>query len=116
VADFIGQGRFLQATLLSPDTLDTELGRIVGNRAFLWAPGTRLEVLLRPDDVIPAERDALRGVVVKKAFKGAEILYTVRLGNGIELLSLFPSHDDRRVGDSLGVRIRADHLVAFPVA
>ncbi len=113
VADFIGQGRFLRAKLLSPDTLETELGIIRGNRAYLWPPGTRLDVLLRPDDVLPDPRQALRGRIVKKAFKGAEILYTLQLGNGIELLSLFPSHAEHRLGDYVGVCIRADHLVAF---
>ncbi|MDQ2696125.1 MAG: ABC transporter ATP-binding protein, partial [Pseudomonadota bacterium] len=49
VADFIGQGRFLRATLVAPDTLATGAGLIRGNRAFLWPPGTALDVLLRPD-------------------------------------------------------------------
>ena len=113
VADFIGQGRFLRATLLTPDTLETALGVIRGNRAFLWPPGTCLDVLLRPDDVVPDSRGELVGVVVKKAFKGAEILYTLRLAGGIELLSLFPSHADHLLGDRVGIRIEAHHLVAF---
>jgi iron(III) transport system ATP-binding protein len=113
VANFIGQGRFLHATLLSPDTLETGAGVIRGNRAFLWPPGTRLDVLLRPDDIVPDAQGALCGIVIKKAFKGAETLYTLRLDNGIELLSLFPSHLDHRVGDRVGIRIEAEHLVAF---
>ena len=113
VADFIGQGRFLSATLLAPDTLDTELGIIRGNRAFLWKSGTRVDVLLRPDDVVPDAQSELVGKVIKKAFKGAETLYTLRLDNGVELLSLFPSHLDYTVGESVGVRIEAEHLVAF---
>lgn len=113
VADFIGQGRFLPATLLSPDTLETEAGVIRGNRAFLQPPGTRLDVLLRPDDVLPDPEGALQGTIVKKAFKGAETLYTLRLDNGTEILSLFPSHQDHAVGERVGIRIQAEHLVAF---
>jgi iron(III) transport system ATP-binding protein len=113
VADFIGQGRFLRATLLTPDTLETELGVIRGNRAFLWQPGTRVDVLLRPDDVVPDNQAELAGVIVKKAFKGAEILYTLRLDSGIELLSLFPSYADHTLGERVGIRIEPRHLVAF---
>nr|MDQ2694587.1 TOBE domain-containing protein [Pseudomonadota bacterium] len=52
----------------------------------------------------------------KKAFKGAEILYTLRLDSGIELLALFPSHLDYSVGDNVGIRVQAEHLVAFTSA
>lgn len=113
IADFIGQGRFIKGTLLTPDTLNTEAGIIRGNRAFLWAPGARLDVLLRPDDVIPAEPGKLQGVIVKKAFKGAQTLYTLCLDNGVELLSLFPSHLDYRPGERVSIDIKAEHLVAF---
>ena len=113
VAKFVGQGRFLDATLLTPDTLETRAGVIRGNRAFLWPLGTQLNVLLRPDDIVPDPEGALQGIVVKKAFKGAEILYTLRMDNGIELLSLFPSHQDHLLGERVNIRIQAEHLVAF---
>ncbi len=113
IADFIGQGRFINATLVTPDTLETEAGFITGNRAFLWPPGTRLEVLLRPDDVVPDNHGNLQGTVVKKAFKGAETLYTLRLDNGVELLALFPSYLDHAPGECVGIRIEVEHLVAF---
>lgn len=113
VADFIGQGVFLEGTLVSPDTIETEVGTHKGNRAYDWPQGARVEVLLRPDDVIPDSNNALTARVAQKAFKGAEILYTLELPSGNRLLSLFPSHSDHRLGDQVGVRIEADHLVAF---
>jgi len=113
VADFIGQGRFVRATLRTPDTLETPLGVIHADRAFLWPPGTDIELLLRPDDIVPDDSASLRGQVIKKAFKGAETLYSLRFDNGVELLSLFPSHLDFPLGESVGVRIAATHAVAF---
>ena len=113
VADFIGQGRFIRATLRTPDTLETPLGVIHADRAFLWQPGTQIELLLRPDDIVPDDSAALRGCVTKKAFKGAETLYTLRFDGDVELLSLFPSHLDYAVGQRVGVRIAATHVVAF---
>lgn len=113
VADFIGQGCFLPAKLLTPDSIETGAGVIQGNRAFLWPPGTRLDVLLRPDDVVADPAGALNATIINKAFKGAETLYTLSLANGVELLSLFPSHLDHALGDQVQVRIDAEHLVAF---
>lgn len=114
VADFIGQGRFLPGRLLDHHKLATEAGEIAGNRAFVWPPGTEVDVLLRPDDIVPDADGPLTGLVTDKAFKGAEILYTLKLSTGISLLSLFPSHLNHEVGDSVRIRIDAEHLVAFP--
>ena len=115
VADFIGQGVFLHGTLLTPDTVETEIGIYKGNRAYPWPKNTPIEVLFRPDDIVPAPESPLKAEVVQKAFKGAEILYTLRLMSGGRVLSLFPSHADHEIGERVGIRVKADHLVAFPL-
>jgi iron(III) transport system ATP-binding protein len=115
VADFIGQGVFLPGTLLAPDTVETEAGIYKGNRAYNWGKGTRVEVLLRPDDIVPDPDSPLQAVIVQRAFKGAEILYTLQLPSGGRVLSLFPSHADHAPGERVGIRVQADHLVAFPL-
>ncbi len=113
VADFIGQGVLLEGTLLAPDSIETEIGVLKGNRAYDWGRGAPVEVLLRPDDIVPDPDAGLRAEVIQKAFKGAEILYTLRLPTGRRVLSLFPSHADHAIGERVGVRVEADHLVAF---
>lgn len=114
VADFIGQGVLLPGTLLQPDTVETEIGIIQGNRAYNWGKGARIDVLLRPDDIVPDPQSPLQAMVTHKAFKGAEILYTLRLPNGGKVLSLFPSHANHEIGEHVGIRVQADHLIAFP--
>lgn len=114
IADFIGQGVFLSGTLLAPDTVRTELGVCKGNRAYPWPRDAAIDVLFRPDDIVPDAQSPLRAEVIDKAFKGAEILYTLRLATGARVLSLFPSHDDHPLGASVGIRVQADHLVVFP--
>lgn len=114
VADFIGDGVFLSGTLVKPDTVSTELGVVTGKRCYSWGAGTDIDVLIRPDDIVPDPEGELRAVIVRKAFKGAEILYTLQLENGATLLSLFPSHADHALGEQVGIRLQADHLVAFP--
>lgn len=114
VADFIGQGVFLRGTLIEPNIVETEIGVCQGNRAYPWGKNAPIEVLFRPDDIVPDPDSPLRGKVTQKAFKGAEILYTLRLPTGGHILSLFPSHADHPVGATVGVRVEADHLVVFP--
>jgi iron(III) transport system ATP-binding protein len=96
--------------------METEIGMHKGNRAYPWARGTRVEVLLQPDDIVPDPASLLQAQVVQKAFRGAEILYTLRLRSGGRVLSLFPSHADHALGERVGIRAQADHLVAFPLS
>ena len=114
VASFVGQGYFIRGQLLSPDTVQTELGVIRGNRAYTWAPGSSVDVLLRPDDIIPAPDSELRAQIVGKTFLGAATLYRLQLPTGSQLEALFPSHADHLPGQQVGIRIVADHLVVFP--
>ncbi len=113
VADFIGQGVLMRGTLLAPDTVQTEVGAIQGNRAYPWPQGTPVEVLLRPDDIVHDDASVLRAEVLHKAFKGAEIMYTLRLPTGSKVLSLFPSHHNHAIGEQVGIRYDVDHMVAF---
>ena len=114
VADFIGQGVFLNGTLLTSDTVETEIGIYKGTHSYGLEKGTAIEVLFRPDDIVPDSDSSLNGQIIQKAFKGAEILYTLELPSGGRVLSLFPSHANHAIGEYVGIRVQADHLVVFP--
>jgi iron(III) transport system ATP-binding protein len=113
VASFIGQGYFIRGHLLSPDTVQTELGVIRGNRAYLWPNGSAVDVLLRPDDIVYDPESPLQARIVAKTFLGATTLYRLQLTSGSLLESILPSHVDLALGQNLGIRIAADHLVVF---
>ncbi len=113
VADFIGQGVLIPGILSSHDTVETSLGMIMGDRAYEWDSGTEVELLLRPDDIIADSKGNLEATVIQKAFKGAEILYTLQLESNIEVLSLFPSHHNHEIGEKVKLRLELDHMVAF---
>jgi iron(III) transport system ATP-binding protein len=110
VADFVGQGAFLPATAVNARELEIELGLLHGT-----APhgGRSLEVLLRPDDVVHDDAAPTKAEVVHKAFRGAEILYTLRLESGRKVLALVPSHHNHAIGERIGIRLDVDHVVAF---
>jgi iron(III) transport system ATP-binding protein len=109
VADFVGQGVFLPAKAINGSQLQIELGVLQGD-----AHGMEdLEVLLRPDDVVHDDAAPTQAEVVHKAFRGAEILYTLRLASGRKVLALVPSHHNHALGEKIGIRLDVDHVVAF---
>lgn len=113
VASFVGQGYFIRGQLLSPDTVQTELGVIRGNRTYSLPSGSAVDVLLRPDDLVHAPQGELKARIVGKTFLGAATLYRLQLPTGTQLESIFPSHADHQPGDDVGIRVAADHLVVF---
>lgn len=115
VADFIGQGRFVRAKTLAPDLFETNFGRLKANRAYTFEMDNEVDILLRPDDIVPDEQGQIEATIVERAFKGAEILYTLALPDGETLLSLFPSHCNHPIGKKVRVRAAADHLICFPL-
>jgi iron(III) transport system ATP-binding protein len=109
VADFVGQGAFLPARAVNGTQLEIELGVLQGDTQGL----RELEVLLRPDDVVHDDAAPTQAEVVHKAFRGAEILYTLRLSSGRKVLALVPSHHNHALGEKIGIRLDVDHVVAF---
>jgi iron(III) transport system ATP-binding protein len=112
VADFIGQGVFLPARVMGENQLEIELGVLHGAAAGCGETA-ELEVLLRPDDVVHDDSAPIRAEVLHKAFRGAEILYTLRLQSGKKVLALVPSHHNHALGERIGIRLDVDHVVAF---
>jgi len=114
VADFVGEGTFIQGTVLGPGRVSTELGVIEGQLTSDQPPGTHVDLLLRPDDVIHDDASELRAEVVERAFRGAQFRYKLRLPSGATALSFVPSHHDHAIGERIGIRLDAQHLVGFP--
>ena len=73
-----------------------------------------MDVLLRPDDIVPDPTSPLQARVSGKTFLGAATLYRLQLPTGSQLEAIFPSHADHHTGELVGIRIAADHLVLFP--
>jgi iron(III) transport system ATP-binding protein len=123
VADFVGMGVFLRGWLDEPGgapAVEVELGSLPiahpDDRAAARGnagPGGELLVLLRPDDVVHDDASPIQATVLRKAFRGAQFLYTLQLPSGQRLLALVPSHHDHRIGEAIGIRFAAEHIVTF---
>lgn len=113
VASFVGQGGFIPGKALGPDAIESELGVIHGNRAYKWPANTLVDVLIRPDDIVHDPASKLCATVVEKTFAGTSTLYRFRCSETTEFEALFRSHQDFQIGESVPVRVEADHLIAF---
>ena len=120
VADFIGHGVFAPATLKRVGTqvvVHTAFGALMDGAGcpLPTAFGSgQCEVLLRADDIIHDDDAPVKAEIIRKAFRGSEFLYTLRLATGETVLAHVPSHHDHKVGEWIGIRAEVDHVVTFP--
>jgi len=119
VADFIGHGVFAPAQIVpgpAGPRVSTGLGDLqdVGGCPLPDAfPGGECDVLLRADDIVHDDDSPVRALIERKAFRGSEFLYTLRLAGGERVLAHVPSHHDHQVGEWIGIRAEVDHVVTF---
>lgn len=114
VADFVGQGVMLPGRVVDSQQIETELGLIKGKLPEGCKPDCKVELLLRPDDVIHDDASTLRLEVKAKAFRGAEYLYTLALPSGRTILCLVQSHHNHEIGKPLGIRLDVEDIALFP--
>jgi len=119
VADFIGHGVFAPATIALENgepVVHTPLGPLqdVSECPLPSAyPQGQCDVLLRADDIVHDDHAPVKAEIVRKAFRGSEFLYTLRLQSGLTLMAHVPSHHDHRLGEWIGIRPQVDHVVTF---
>lgn len=118
VANFIGHGVFARAE-----------ARVVGQTVHLSTPLGELshaldptdaftltgpvDLLLRADDIVHDDAAPVQAEILRKAFRGSEFLYTLRLASGETVLAHVPSHHNHAVGEWIGIRPELDHWVTF---
>jgi iron(III) transport system ATP-binding protein len=117
VADFIGHGVFAPATVsqrAGQSMVATPLGEFADPRPGAAADGMACDILLRADDVVHDDTAPVKAQILRKAFRGSEFLYTLKLRTGETVLAHVPSHHDHQVGEWIGIRPEVDHIVTFP--
>jgi len=119
VAEFIGHGVF------TPSVIRNVAGEVVvqtplGDLADMSEcplpsayPGGACDVLLRADDIVHDDHAPVKAQIMRKAFRGAAFLYTLRLASGETVMALVPSHHDHALGEWIGIRAQVDHVVTF---
>jgi iron(III) transport system ATP-binding protein len=120
VAGFIGHGVFTPAEIVANGagpSVRTPFGNLHDAAECPLPdayPDGRCDLLLRADDVVHDDNSPVKARIERKAFRGSEFLYTLRLASGQEVLAHVPSHHDHAVGEWIGIRPELDHVVTFP--
>ena len=112
-AKFVGESEFISATVINENTVESIFGKHRVDDEHRASVGEQVEILLRPDDVIHDDDSPLTGQVIKKSFRGAHYVYTIRLNDGQSVLCLADSHHDHHFGERVGIRPNIEHVVLF---
>ena len=120
VARFIGHGVFTPAEIVAcahGPCVHTPFGELDDPAECPLPeayPDGQCDLLLRADDVIHDDASPVKAQIERKAFRGSEFLYTLRLASGERVMAHVPSHHDHAVGEWIGIRPAVDHVVTFP--
>jgi iron(III) transport system ATP-binding protein len=114
VADFIGRGVMLPGTILDKQRVQTNLGTFSQRYYANVQVGDKVDVLIRPDDIVHDDASGITAKVLAKAFRGSHILYQLQLDSGDTVQCLALSHHNHAIGEHIGIRLDLDHLVLFP--
>ncbi|MEO8122717.1 MAG: ABC transporter ATP-binding protein [Burkholderiales bacterium] len=119
VAEFIGHGVFAPARIVAAPggpVVRTALGDLKDAAECPLPdayPEGACDLLLRADDIVHDDASPVRARIERKAFLGAQFIYTLRLASGERVLAQVPSHHDHQVGEWIGIRPEVDHVVTF---
>ena len=84
---------------------------------FVVVPGSKVKLLLQPEDLIHDDQSKLKLEVVDRKFRGTNFIYTLRTKKGEHLPVFVHSHHihQHEKSEQFGIKspIYIDHLVCF---
>jgi iron(III) transport system ATP-binding protein len=113
VADFVGDGVLLHGIVMGEGQVRTGLGMLEGEFSHHFTKDSPVDILIRPEDVVHSDESDKKAKVIKKAFRGESILYTLLLESGDKVLSLAPSHHEHPIGMKVGIKLEVDDIILF---
>ena len=118
VVNFLNRGVLIPAEVTSPKSLENkDLGTITGNFIKPFPIGSKVKLLIQPEDLHHDDKSNLKFDVVDKKFKGANFIYTLRTQKNYFLPVLVESHHihQHNINDKFGLKkpIHIEHIVCF---
>ena len=118
VASFLGHASFLSA-YVAGDIIETGIGRLGRDQIHGLAPEydqTRLDIMVRPDDVIArpvGNEDEGNGIVTYRRYLGPTVLYRVELDTG-DIVECMHNHaEEINLDERVRVELPATHQLAW---
>ena len=122
VANFLNKGIFIDVKVIDSECAvhrlkHDELGEIRGKLSNNFPSGSKVKLLLQPEDLIHDDQSKLKLEVVDRKFRGTNFIYTLKTKKGEHLPVFVHSHHihQHEKTEQFGVKspIYIDHLVCF---
>ncbi len=122
VANFLNKGVFIDVKVVDSECAvhrlkHDHLGEIRGKLSNNFQSGTRVKLLLQPEDLIHDDQSKLKLEVVDRKFRGTNFIYTLKTKSGEHLPVFVHSHHihQHEMSEKFGIKspIYIDHLVCF---
>ena len=122
VANFLNKGIFIDVKVVDSECAvhrlqHEELGEIRGKLSNNFPSGSKVKLLLQPEDLIHDDQSKLKLEVVDRKFRGTNFIYTLKTKKGEHLPVFVHSHHihQHEKSEQFGVKspIYIDHLVCF---
>ena len=113
VANFVGEGVLVKGQVTAEDEVNTQLGTLKGRFSYPCRNGCPADVLIRPDDIIHDDSSPFKATILRKRFRGANILYTLQLQSNEEVLALVSSHHNHSNGQEIGIKPQVHDIILF---
>ena len=118
VVNFLNRGILIPAEVTSPKSLENEdLGTITGNFARPFPIGSKVKLLIQPEDLQHDDASNLKLEVVDRKFRGSNFIYTLKTSSNKLIPVFVHSHHihQHEVDEKFGIKrpIHIDHIVCF---
>ena len=122
VANFLNKGIFIDVKVIDSECAvhrlkHEELGEIRGKLSNSFNSGSKVKLLLQPEDLIHDDQSNLKLEVVDRKFRGTNFVYTLKTNKGEHLPVFVHSHHihQHEKSEKFGIKtpIYIDHLVCF---
>ena len=118
VVNFLNRGILIPAEVTSPKSLENEdLGTITGNFARPFPIGSKVKLLIQPEDLEHDDSSNLKLEVVDRKFRGSNFIYTLKTISNKLIPVFVHSHHihQHEVDEKFGIKrpINIDHIVCF---
>ena len=118
VVNFLNRGTLIPAEVTSPKSLESkDLGTITGNFLKPFPIGTKVKLLVQPEDLHHDDKSNLKFEVVDRKFRGTNFIYTLKTPSDTLIPVFVHSHHIHQhdVDEKFGIKrpIHIDHIVCF---
>ncbi len=118
VVNFLNRGILIPAEVTSPKSLDNiDLGTITGNFIKPFPIGTKVKLLIQPEDLEHDDKSNLQLEIVDRKFRGAGFIYTLKSNTNMLIPVFVHSHHihQHEENEKFGIKrpIHIDHIVCF---